>query len=264
MLNLKEMEVLKLLSGIFLGYVAAIAIRIISKYKINKIDEEEVKKGEKPIENLYRKIDITSETRFHASRRLKLHSKLSMVTNVVLPMFLIMLSVLQVLQVGENIDSTFAVFLQIYAAIIILIFSIITAMKNYTGTSEKFYACASELVEMKRRLQPYKLECSDESYNKLQKEYNGILQKYETHTVNDFRSDYIRAKIYQENPKKELTLADKFKMQLAWRLAYALNFSYYFLIFISLIPLLIYILMVDAVCFSTYLTLYLPPFIVLN
>lgn len=255
---------LKVLSGVFLGYVSAIAVRKVSKYKMNKIGVKTVKKDEKPIENLYRKIDITSETRFYASRRLKLHSKLAMITNVVLPMFLIMLSVLQVLQVGENINSTFTVFLQIYASIIILIFSIITAMKNYTGTSEKFYACASELVEMKRRLQPYKLECSEESYNKLQKEYNSILQKYETHTVNDFRSDYIRAKIHQENPKKELTRLDKFMMQLAWRLAYALNFSYYFLIFISLIPLLVYILMVDEDTLYLYLINYLPPFIVLN
>ncbi|MBT2787863.1 MULTISPECIES: SLATT domain-containing protein [unclassified Halomonas] len=255
---------IELLFGFFLGFLVKMIISKIPKYKISKAVEDQELKAEKPIENLYRKIDITSETRFHASRRLKLHSTLSMITNILLPMFLIMLSVLQVLQVGENIDSTFAVFLQIYASIIILIFSIITAMKNYTGTSEKFYACASELVEMKRRLQPFKHECTEESYEKLQKQYNNILQKYETHTVNDFRSDYVRAKLYQENPKKELTIVDKFKMQLSWRSAYVLSFSYYFLIFISLIPLLVYILMVDATYLSTQLELHLPRFMVPN
>ena len=48
--------------------------------------------GTDSFKNLYKKMDATSKTRFHASRRLRLHAKLSTYTVVILSLVLILVS----------------------------------------------------------------------------------------------------------------------------------------------------------------------------
>ena len=55
--------------------------------------------------NLYKKMDATSKTRFHAARRLKLHAKLSTYTVVVLSLVLILVSLMQAYDLGINIKK---------------------------------------------------------------------------------------------------------------------------------------------------------------
>ncbi|MBH8578748.1 SLATT domain-containing protein [Bisbaumannia pacifica] len=192
--------------------------------------------NEAPIENIYRKIDITAETRFHAARRITHHSEWSMRLTVVISLALVLVSIMQILEMGRNIDSVFTSLFQVYGSILILIFSIISTMKNYTGTAEKFYACASELVELKRKIQPCKLARCSSRYDEISGSYNEILKRYETHTVKDFRSDHTRA-LSESKSYGEKDIGGRIKRWLSWRWGYFLNFSHYLVSIAILLPL---------------------------
>lgn len=96
-----------------------------------------------PLDELYRKIDITAETRFHASRRLMHHSEWSLKLNVVVSMFLIVITLLQIMKIGAAIESNFTIFFQVIGSMAIIIFSIFSYFNNHSGLAEKFYSCAS-------------------------------------------------------------------------------------------------------------------------
>jgi hypothetical protein len=58
------------------------------------------------------------------------------------------------------------------------------------------YSCASKLGELKQKIHPH-LDAQHDTacYDKFRDEYHGILKLYETHSNNDFRGDYTRAKL---------------------------------------------------------------------
>ncbi|TXI07056.1 MAG: hypothetical protein E6Q70_06475, partial [Pseudomonas monteilii] len=68
--------------------------------------------GTDSFKNLYKKMDATSKTRFHASRRLRLHAKLSTYTVVILSLVLILVSLMQAYDLGANIKRKEVVLLQ--------------------------------------------------------------------------------------------------------------------------------------------------------
>jgi hypothetical protein len=147
--------------------------------------------------NLYKKMDATSKTRFHASRRLKLHAKLSTYTVVCLSLVLILVSLMQAYDLGVNIQKKEVVLLQVFASIAVLVYSLLIEKNDFSSRSEKMYSCASKLGELKQKAHPYKndQEFNQAAYGECWKEYHDVLKLYETHSSNDFRGDYLRAKL---------------------------------------------------------------------
>ncbi len=152
--------------------------------------------GESSYQNIYKKMDATSKTRFHASRRLKLHSKFSTHIIVIISLSLILISLMQAYKLGDNINSDLVGLIQAFSAVAVLVYSLLIDKNDYSSSSEKMYSCASKLGELKQKLYPHLEEDYDNSiYNQYRNDYHDILRLYETHSNNDFRGDYIRAKL---------------------------------------------------------------------
>jgi hypothetical protein len=185
-------------------------------------------KKEESFNNLYKKVDATSKTRFHAARRLRLHSKSSTYIVVLISLGLILISLMQAYNIGNNISSDLVGLIQVFSAIAVLVYSLLIDKHDYSNLSEKMYSCASQLGELKQKIHPHLKPTHDtDKYNKFRDDYHGILKLYETHSNNDFRGDYTRAKL--EMPENytiigvDLWLA---KIHVYW--SYFLDFISYF------------------------------------
>lgn len=145
--------------------------------------------------NLYKKIDATSKTRFHSSRRLKLHTKLSTATIVFISLVLILTSLMQAYDLGVNITSKYLALIQVFSSITVLVYSLLIDKNDFSSLSEKMYSCASRLGELKQRIYPFLETGEIEQYNNFKDEYHEVLKLYETAAINDFRADYVRAQL---------------------------------------------------------------------
>ena len=152
-------------------------------------------KKETDFANLYKKIDATSKTRFHSSRRLKLHTKLSTATIVFISLVLILTSLMQAYGLGVNIASKYLALIQVFSSITVLVYSLLIDKNDFSTLSEKMYACASRLGELKQKIYPHLETGTQQIYDGFKDEYHVILKLYETAAINDFRADYIRAQL---------------------------------------------------------------------
>lgn len=153
-------------------------------------------KKEESFINLYKKIDATSKTRFNASRRLRLHSKFTTFTVVIISLGLILVSLMQAFELGNNIKSDLVGLMQVFSAVAVLVYSLLTDKNDYSNLSEKMYTCAAKLGELKQKIHPtLDVEHDQNKYDQFRDDYNKILKLYETHAINDFRGDYFRAKL---------------------------------------------------------------------
>lgn len=183
-------------------------------------------KKEESLNNLYKKVDATSKTRFHAARRLRLHSKSSTYIVVLISLGLILISLMQAYNLGNNISSNLVGLIQVFSAVAVLVYSLLIDKHDYSNLSEKMYSCASKLGELKQKIHPHlDIQNDKESYDKFRDEYHRILKRYETHSNNDFRGDYTRAKL--EMPEN-YTIEGK-----GWWLAKAHVYWSYFIDFSS-------------------------------
>jgi len=135
---------------------------------------------------------------------------------------------MQAYNLGTNISSDKVGLIQVFSAIAVLVYSLLIDKNDYSNLSEKMYSCASQLGELKQKIHPH-LENEHDSnlYDEFRNEYHSILKLYETHSNNDFRGDYTRAKL--EMPEnyvikgKDWGLA---KIHVYW--SHLLDFSSYF------------------------------------
>lgn len=192
-------------------------------------------KKEASFKNLYKKIDATSKTRFHSSRRLKHHSKWSTYIVVLISLGLILISLMQAYGLGKNIQSSLVGLIQAFSAIAVLVYSLLIDKNDYSSLSEKMYSCASQLGELKQKVYPHlDDEFNEEIYVQHREEYHSILKLFETHSMNDFRGDYFRAKL--EMPENyEIKGGDWWLMKLKIYFAYSINFISYPTVFFILL-----------------------------
>jgi len=178
--------------------------------------------------NLYKKMDATSKTRFHASRRLKFHAALSTYTVVFLSLVLIFISLMQTYGLGANIQSKGVGLLQVFSSVAVLVYSLLMDKNDYSSQSEKMYSCASKLGELKQKSHPHvHAEQFDQAaYDTCQKEYHDVLKLYETHSNNDFRGDYYRAKLDMPEDYDMPWYKRRYE-DFKWRLMYFINFVNY-------------------------------------
>ena len=181
---------------------------------------------------LYKKMDATSKTRFHYSRRMKLHANLSTWTIVYISLVLILTSLLQAYGLGVNTTSKYLSLIQVFSSITVLVYSLIINNNDYSSLSEKMYSCASRINQLKMEADPYVETDEIKNYSEISKKYQSILDLYETVSIQDFRADYWRAKL--EMPEDYVfTNPQKAKIIFKIWMVYSLNFIQYPLIFIT-------------------------------
>ena len=157
---------------------------------------EKTLKKEESFNNLYKKIDATSKTRFNASDRLRLHSKYSTYTVVIISLGLILISLMQAYSLGKNINNDLVTLIQIFSTIAVLVYSLLIDKNDYSNLSEKMYSCATQLGELKQKIHPFLNQpYSQVSYDGFKDSYYNILKLFETHSNNYSSSDHIRARL---------------------------------------------------------------------
>lgn len=133
---------------------------------------------------------------------------------------------MQAYSLGNNIGSSLVGLIQVFSAVAVLVYSLLIDKHDYSNLSEKMYSCASKLGELKQKIHPkLETEYEKEAYDQFREEYHQILKLYETHSNNDFRGDYTRAKL--EMPEN-YTINGK-----DWWLAKAHVYWSYFINFLS-------------------------------
>lgn len=182
---------------------------------------------ESDFNNLYKKMDATAKTRFHASRRLRLHAKWATYSVVIISLGLILISLMQAYSLGNNIKSSLVGLMQVFSSVAVLVYSLLIDKNDYSNSSEKMYSCASQLTELKQKFRPFiSKEYDEKTYSDFKDEYHKILKHYETHSINDFRGDYFRAKL--EMPDfYQLDMGEWWLLQIKVAFTYLLNFISY-------------------------------------
>jgi len=163
------------------------------------------------LEELKHKIWSTKGTRFEADTRLKTIAKYSTLSISFLSAYLIIFGLVSVYNLynPNAIDENVIAFTITTLSILVLVFSLIENAQNYPVKAKNFHDCALDLADLYNELQNYKSyeeNASEEDKmkfcNKLQKEYQNILRRYENHYPidnNKFRikfPDYYKVKWY--------------------------------------------------------------------
>ena len=146
----------------------------------NKIENHESFKG------LYRKVDKVSRLRYNAADRLKRHQQFSQWITSLLSVILIIVPLLQALKVKTNVSDQLLNAIQVFLAVLILAYSLLLGIENYSSRSEKMHTCGLELSSLAREIYPY-LEIENDSflYKRFSEKYQSILEKYENHSQID-------------------------------------------------------------------------------
>ncbi|WP_268842060.1 SLATT domain-containing protein, partial [Vibrio anguillarum] len=143
---------------------------------------------------------------------------------------------------GSNINNKIVGLFQAFSSIAVLVYSLLIDRNNYSSTSEKMYSCAAQLGELKQEVRPYLDEQShnEQKYLEFKNKYHQLLKLYETHSNNDFRGDYYRAKL--EMPEDyEIKGFDWCVIYLKIFVSHVLNFMSYFIVISALLGVLYWI-----------------------
>ena len=134
---------------------------------------------------------------------------------------------MQAYDIGNNIESPLVGLIQAFSAIAVLVYSLLIDKNDYSSLSEKMYSCASQLGELKQKVYPHlDNKYDDKKYVEHREEYHSILKLFETHSMNDFRGDYFRAKL--EMPENyEINGGDWWVMKSKIYFSYSINFMSY-------------------------------------
>ncbi len=144
---------------------------------------------ESPAEHLLRAMTITASARFNASRRLRVHQNASLWAVSAFSLVLIIVPLLSRFGVATNFSPPTIELLNIVAAIVILMISILVNSSNFAERAEKMHRCALELNALGREVKLQIEESGSDTTNlrDLQARYEEILARYENHDDLDFR-----------------------------------------------------------------------------
>jgi uncharacterized membrane protein YbhN (UPF0104 family) len=142
---------------------------------------------------LTRKLNRTRGTRFRAYDRFTNLSKLSEITSAFLSSYLIIIAVIGILLSNfKNQYAEYIPYLTVGIALVLLVFNLTEAKKEYKMNAEKMHNCARELTRLHLKLTsicnlnlPEKDEIN--KYLDISKQYATILEKYEGHSGKDFQ-----------------------------------------------------------------------------
>ena len=165
------------------------------KTAIGNAPSREMGAEESAYHNLYRRMRITCSARFNASDRLQQHQKFSLWTVSLFSVGLVLLPLLSVFGISVNFPRNVMDMVQVIAAVVILVFSILLSVGNSPKRAEKMHSCGLEINALCRELYPLLgKETDPQEYNDLSKRYEEILKRYENHDP----IDYERAKLLKE------------------------------------------------------------------
>ncbi|MEI7219472.1 SLATT domain-containing protein [Pectobacterium carotovorum] len=140
------------------------------------------------IERLENTMKTTAFSRYNAAERLKRHSKMAFFNTTILSLGLILIPLLQMARVKLAFNNDVLSAMQVFLAVSVLVYSVITGTARYDFRSEELNNCGDSLKKLIRRIRNEKntKDTSREMINHIQDEYSEIVSKTENHTRNDF------------------------------------------------------------------------------
>lgn len=142
----------------------------------------------KSINELLRRVEFTSKARYNGARRLGLHSIFSQWTLAYLAIGQIAISMVPALKLHNNFSEAYTNFGAIFFGVLVLAYSLLLGMGNFSGRSVVMHSCGMELGNLARELHLLDKtpEVSPEKYESAAKEYYQILAKCENHAHQDY------------------------------------------------------------------------------
>jgi hypothetical protein len=175
---------------------------------------------------LHRRAEITSKVRYEAARRLMAHNLFSQWTLAVLAVGQIAISVIDALDLPLNYSDRYLAFGGIFFGVLVLAYSLLLGMSNYSARSVQLHKCGLELGELARELYLIsKLNGTDRpNYEGYAKKYYVILGQYENHE----EIDYKRTKFFIKDGDSVLGITlDRIFEGARLKMGYFFGFSHY-------------------------------------
>jgi hypothetical protein len=142
------------------------------------------------VEVLQRQVHITAKCRYNASIRLKRLGQGTFLTTVVLSLGLVLVPMLQLAKLRVAYPEPVLNSLQIFLAVAVLVYSIISATANYGTRARVLNDCADRIKHLGAELRTARKN-GDVNLTQFSERYHGITRDSEMHT----RADYALAKL---------------------------------------------------------------------
>lgn len=149
------------------------------------------------IKELLRRVDFTSKSRYNGARRLAMHNIFSQWTLAYLAVGQIAISLVPALKLHNNFSEAYTNFGSIFFGVLVLAYSLLLGMGNFSSRSVVMHACGMDLGNLARELHllDQTQDVSPGKYESMSKEYYQILAKCENHAQQDYLATNASIKI---------------------------------------------------------------------
>lgn len=140
------------------------------------------------VKELLRRVEFTSKARYNGARRLALHNIFSQWTLAYLAVGQIAISLIPALKLHNNFSEQYTNFGSIFFGVLVLAYSLLLGMGNFSSRSVVMHSCGMELGNLARELHLLNQtpDVSEGKYESVSKEYYQILAKCENHAHQDY------------------------------------------------------------------------------
>lgn len=144
--------------------------------------------SETSIEELLRRTKITCGARYTAARRMESYGWAAQWTLALLAVGQIIITLIPVLKLRSNFGEAYVGFTSVLFAVLVLAYSLLLGMADYSARAVKMHGCGLELGRLARKLVFLinRGSASANEYEECSKRYYDILDKHENHTHLDY------------------------------------------------------------------------------
>lgn len=169
-------------------------------------------------DELYRRVFTTSRSRFCAARRLEASYKWAQWTVTLASVALIVIPLIQTLSLPSRLNPTLLNLLEVFFAIVILAFSLLTSADNYLVKADRMHRGALELARVYKALEPYRKKGGNlHLYEQYCSRYDDILAKYENHEPIDYLAFTLtRPDMFYDTRRSLAWAGISYRLQAIW------------------------------------------------
>jgi hypothetical protein len=144
--------------------------------------------SQKSTEELLRRTEITGGARYTAARRMELQGWAAQWTLALLSIGQIIITLIPTLKLRSNFGDAYVGFASVLFAVLVLAYSLLLGMANYSARAVKMHGCGLELGRLARKLVflVNRGHISAYEYEECAKCYYDILDKHENHMHIDY------------------------------------------------------------------------------
>lgn len=137
---------------------------------------------------LLRRTEITCGARYTAARRMELYGWAAQWTLALLAVGQIIITLIPTLKLRSNFGDAYVGFASVLFAVLVLAYSLLLGMADYSARAVKMHGCGLELGRLARKLVfiTNRGSASANEYEECSKRYYDILDKHENHTHLDY------------------------------------------------------------------------------